>query len=58
MLLPLIILGLNKCIKENKYILYIVTLALAIISNYYIGYMICIFLSSIFFIYNNFGKVI
>ena len=50
MLLPLIILGLNKCIKENKYILYIFTLALAIISNYYIGYMICIFLV-LYFLY-------
>lgn len=41
--LPLIILGLEKIIKENKSLLYIITLSISIFSNYYIGYMICIF---------------
>lgn len=49
-MLPLVILGIEKIIKENKYIFYIITLFLAIIFNYYIGYMICIF-SAIYFIY-------
>lgn len=40
---PLIILGLEKIIKENKSLLYIITLSISIFSNYYIGYMICIF---------------
>lgn len=42
-LLPLIILGLERLVKENKCILYCVTLALCIISNYYISIMVCIF---------------
>lgn len=41
--LPLIILGLERIIKENKSLLYIITLSISIFSNYYIGYMICIF---------------
>lgn len=41
--LPLIILGLEKIIKENNGLLYIITLSISIFSNYYIGYMICIF---------------
>lgn len=41
--LPLIILGLERIIKENNGLLYIITLSISIFSNYYIGYMICIF---------------
>lgn len=43
-LLPLIFLGLEKLVKEGKPLLYCVTLALAIFTNYYIAIMICIFL--------------
>lgn len=50
MLLPLIALGIENIINKNKYKLYIVSLFLAIISNYYIAYMICIF-SILYFIY-------
>lgn len=49
-LLPLVTMGIEKIFKENKYLTYIITLSLAIISNFYIGYMICIF-SVIYFIY-------
>lgn len=42
-LLPLIILGLEKLVKENKCYLYCITLGIAILSNYYIAIMICIF---------------
>ena len=49
-LLPLVILGVEKIFKENKYYYYVISLALSIISNFYIGYMICIF-SLIYFIY-------
>lgn len=49
-LAPIILLGIEKIFKENKYGLYITSLGLVIISNYYIGYMLCIF-SLIFFIY-------
>lgn len=43
-LLPLIILGLEKLVKEGRCELYCVTLALSIFTNYYISIMICIFL--------------
>ena len=43
-LLPLIVLGMDKIIKENKYFLYTIALGLSIFSNYYISIMICIFL--------------
>ncbi|MCC8168245.1 MAG: YfhO family protein, partial [Clostridiales bacterium] len=44
MLFPLIALGLEKLVKENKPALYFVTLAISILSNYYISIIICIFL--------------
>ncbi len=50
MLLPLVLLGIDKLINENKYKLYVITLFITIISNYYIGYMVCIF-SVLYFIY-------
>ena len=43
-LLPLIVLGLRKLLLEKKCGLYAVTLAIAIISNYYSGYFLCLFL--------------
>ena len=43
-LLPLIVLGLDRLIKENKYFLYTIALGISIFSNYYISIMICIFL--------------
>ena len=43
-LLPLIVLGLEELVKEGKGTLYCVTLALSILTNFYISIMICIFL--------------
>ena len=43
-LLPLIVLGMDRLISENKYFLYTIALGLSIFSNYYISIMICIFL--------------
>ena len=43
-LLPLIVLGMDQLINENKYFLYTIALGLSIFSNYYISIMICIFL--------------
>ena len=54
-MLPLVLLGINKIVKENKFILYTISLFLAIYTNYYIGYMICIF-SVIYFIYKLFNE--
>lgn len=43
-LLPLCMLGMNKLIDEGKFKLYVISLALMLISNYYIGIMMCIFI--------------
>lgn len=43
-LAPLIILGLELLVKEGKYKLYCLSLGLAILTNYYICIMICIYL--------------
>ncbi len=43
-LFPLIILGLERLVKEGKPYFYCVTLALSILTNFYISIMICIFL--------------
>ncbi|GAA0071203.1 YfhO family protein [Clostridium sardiniense] len=49
-LLPLVLLGINNIINKKRILLYIFTLALSIITNFYIGFIICIF-SVIYFIY-------
>ncbi len=43
-LCPLILLGLERLVKEGKWVMYTVTLGLCILTNYYISIMICIFL--------------
>lgn len=43
-LFPLIIVGLEKLVREKKPAVYYITLALSIFANYYISIMICIFL--------------
>ncbi|MGN0114611.1 MAG: YfhO family protein, partial [Acutalibacteraceae bacterium] len=43
-LLPLCLLGLNKLVDEGKFKLYVLSLALMLISNYYIGIMMCMFI--------------
>lgn len=50
MLFPLIILGLERLVKEGRGLLYGITLGLAIICNYYIAIMICIFVVLYFFV--------
>lgn len=42
-LLPLVMLGLTALVREGKYRTYVISLALALISSYYIGYMVCIY---------------
>lgn len=43
---PLVMLGINKVINDDKhFILYVLSLAFAIWCNYYQGYMICIFVA-------------
>lgn len=48
-LLPIIMLGIENIIKYGKYRMFIISLAMAIFSNFYIGYMTCIFVVLYFF---------
>ena len=43
-LLPLILLGVERLVREGKWVMYTITLGLCILTNYYISIMICIFL--------------
>ena len=50
-LLPLVILGMVYLLRDKKFILYTVSLFLAIFSNYYVGFFVCIFVFILFFCY-------
>ena len=50
LLLPIIMLGIENLIKFGKFKLYVIALSMAVFSNFYIGYMTCIF-SAVYFIY-------
>ncbi len=50
-LLPLVALGIEKLVKERKYKMFTISLALCVLSNFYIGYMVCIFTFVYFFYY-------
>ena len=54
-LLPLVVLGIENIINERKCKLYVISLALAFFTNYYMAYMICIF-SVIYFLVYFFSK--
>lgn len=49
---PLVALGAVKLLTENKFRLYVVSLALSLLANYYIGLFSCIFVLLIFIAYN------
>ena len=51
MWLPLITLGIEQMIKHGKYKMYTILLALTLFSNFYIGYMVCIYCLIYFFLY-------
>lgn len=53
--LPLITYGIEKLINEKKGLQYIISLGLMLYSNYFIGYMLCIF-SIIYYIIYTFTK--
>ena len=42
-LTPLVVLGTVKMLRDRKFILYTLTLFLAVYANYYIGFFVCIF---------------
>lgn len=49
-LAPIILLGLERLVLKGKCNLYCITLALSIITNYYLSIMLCIFLIFYFFV--------
>lgn len=51
MWLPLLTLGIEELIKNGKYKLFVSMLALTLMSNFYIGYMACIYTAAYFFYY-------
>ncbi len=53
-LLPLLTLGIERLVKHRRFGLYVVTLALALLSNFYIGYMTCIY-TLLYFLYYSYG---
>ncbi len=44
MVLPLCVMGFEKMMRTGKYLQYVVSLAYILYSNYYIGFMVCIFM--------------
>ncbi|MBR5539246.1 MAG: YfhO family protein [Clostridia bacterium] len=52
-LLPLVALGIERLVSKRKYLLFTLSLALAVFSNFYIGFMMCIF-CFIYFFYAHF----
>ena len=50
LLLPLIMLGLERLVKENKCFLYCISLGLCIYTNYYISIMVCLSIIIYFFV--------
>lgn len=52
--LPLIVLGIEKIFKGERKLFYVIALSLAILTNYYIGFMLCFF-AVLFFFYKFFS---
>lgn len=50
-LLPLLALGVERLVKYKKPSLYVFSLALTLLCNYYLGYMSCIFVALYYFYY-------
>ena len=48
-LLPLVMTGMVRLLKDRKFILYTVALFFCFFSNYYIGYIVCLFVFLVFF---------
>ncbi len=51
MILPLILLGFERMMREGKYLTYILSLAYGLYANYYIGFMLCVFLVLYYIVY-------
>ncbi|MBR2907415.1 MAG: YfhO family protein [Clostridia bacterium] len=49
--LPVLTYAIEQLIKNGKFKLFVLILALTLCSNYYIGYMVCIYVAAYFFYY-------
>lgn len=49
--LPIIAYGIEELIKKGHYKVFVISLSISVISNFYIGYMTCIFCAIYFFAY-------
>ncbi len=56
-LLPLMVLGVEKLTSQNKFKMYVITLALSFIVNFYTGYATAIF-TGLYFLYDNLSQKI
>lgn len=52
MWLPLVAYGVEQLVSRGKYKMYVIFLSLTLASNFYIGYMVCIFVFLYFFYYH------
>lgn len=50
-LLPLVVLGMIRLLRDQKFVLYTLTLFLSVFANYYIGLFTCFFVFLAFFCY-------
>ena len=50
-LLPIVVLGIHRIIDKKRPLCYIISLFFALVTNYYIGYMLCILQFYIFILY-------
>ena len=50
-LLPLVMLGMVRMLQTRKFVLYTISLFMAVCINYYIGFFVCIFVFLTFFCY-------
>ena len=53
--LPLLTYGIEQLVKNGKYKLFVISLSMTLMSNYYIGYMVCIY-SALYFLYSYFSN--
>lgn len=51
MMLPLVVLGFERMMREGKYGVYVLSLAYTLFTNYYIGFMVCVFMVLYFIVY-------
>ncbi len=47
---PIILIGIERIIRYGRSKTFVISLSLAILSNYYIGYMVCLFIAFYFFV--------